>query len=118
MPVSGRFFIFAQIHRLRNIKSSSPPCIHAEVRMRRFALVFALLAVAPFSAAQEPPRVQREFRGVWVATVANIDWPSKKGLSARTQKEELIGILDKAVELKLNAVVLQVRPMCDALYAS
>jgi len=50
--------------------------------------------------------------------VSNIDWPSKKGLPAAQQKAELIAILDKAVAIRLNAVVLQVRPMCDALYAS
>jgi uncharacterized lipoprotein YddW (UPF0748 family) len=68
--------------------------------------------------ADEPPAIAREFRGVWVATVSNIDWPSKKGLPAAQQKAELIAILDKCVALKLNAVILQVRPMCDALYAS
>jgi uncharacterized lipoprotein YddW (UPF0748 family) len=69
-------------------------------------------------AAGDPPAVPREFRGVWVATVANIDWPSKKGLSAEAQQAELRALLDRAVALKLNAVVFQVRPMCDALYKS
>jgi uncharacterized lipoprotein YddW (UPF0748 family) len=64
------------------------------------------------------PPVKREFRGVWVATVANIDWPSEKGLPAEKQQQELTAILDRCVALNLNAVVLQVRPMCDALYAS
>lgn len=59
-----------------------------------------------------------EFRGVWVATVANIDWPSKPGLSAEEQKQELVAIFDKCQSLNLNAVILQVRPMCDALYES
>jgi uncharacterized lipoprotein YddW (UPF0748 family) len=62
--------------------------------------------------------VQREFRGVWVATVANIDWPSKPGLSTAEQQRELIAILDRARSLNLNAVVMQVRPATDALYAS
>src|SRR5262245_59621101 len=65
--------------------------------------------------APDPPR---EFRGVWVASVANIDWPSRKGLPTKQQQKELLAILDRAVALKLNAVVLQVRPMCDALYAA
>lgn len=65
-----------------------------------------------------PPTPAREFRGLWVATVANIDWPSKPGLSTAAQKAELISILDRAAELKLNAVVFQVRPACDAFYAS
>ncbi len=64
------------------------------------------------------PAVRREFRGVWVATVANIDWPSQPGLSTDAQKAELLALLDRAKALNLNAVVFQIRPMCDALYAS
>ncbi|HET9426470.1 MAG TPA: family 10 glycosylhydrolase [Gemmatimonadaceae bacterium] len=65
-----------------------------------------------------PPVVQREMRGLWVATVANIDWPSRKGLTAREQQAELIGILDKAAKTGFNTIVFQVRPAADALYAS
>jgi uncharacterized lipoprotein YddW (UPF0748 family) len=65
-----------------------------------------------------PPPALREFRGVWVASVENIDWPSQPGLSTQEQKDELLGILDRAVALRLNAVILQVRPAADALYAS
>lgn len=60
----------------------------------------------------------REFRGAWVASVSNIDWPSKPGLSTAEQKAELLAILDLAARLKLNAIILQVRPATDALYAS
>jgi len=67
---------------------------------------------------QKPLPVAREFRGVWVATVGNLDWPSKAGLSTQQQKTEFLAILDRAVQLRLNAVILQVRPACDALYAS
>jgi len=77
----------------------------------------ALLFTLPLLAA-DPPAVKREFRGVWVATVANIDWPSKPGLSPEAQKKEWDAICDRCVELKLNAVIFQVRPMCDALYKS
>lgn len=59
-----------------------------------------------------------EFRGVWVATVANIDWPSDPGLSVDKQKEELITIVDKAASLHFNAIVFQVRPAADAVYNS
>src|SRR5215831_20776209 len=79
--------------------------------------VLCLLSPATFAADDLPP-LKREFRGVWVATVANIDWPSKPGLPVETQKQELIAILDKAVELRLNAIIFQVRPMADALYES
>jgi uncharacterized lipoprotein YddW (UPF0748 family) len=70
------------------------------------------------SAQFSPPPIRREFRGVWIATVANIDWPSRRGLSVETQKAQLRRALDRATELNLNAVVLQVRPACDALYDS
>ena len=64
------------------------------------------------------PELSREFRGVWVASVANIDWPSKRGLTTAEQQAELIGLLDRAASLKLNAVIFQVRPAADALYQS
>ncbi len=64
------------------------------------------------------PPIPREFRGVWVATVANIDWPSQPGLSVEQQQAELRAILDRAAALRLNAIVFQVRPACDALYRS
>src|SRR5262245_51382741 len=88
--------------------------------MRTLLTLVPLLAFAALTplADDKPPSPPREFRGVWVASVANIDWPSKKGLSTAHQQAELRAILDRAVELRLNAVVLQVRPMCDALFAS
>ncbi len=64
------------------------------------------------------PETNREFRGAWIATVANIDWPSSRGLSTAEQQAELTAMLDKAVEYHLNAVIFQVRPMGDALYES
>jgi uncharacterized lipoprotein YddW (UPF0748 family) len=66
----------------------------------------------------KPPAPMREFRAAWVATVVNIDWPSRKGLTTAEQKAELLAILDRAAHLKLNALIFQVRPACDALYAS
>jgi uncharacterized lipoprotein YddW (UPF0748 family) len=75
------------------------------------------VATAPTVPADVPP-LEREFRGVWVASVANIDWPSQPGLSTAEQQAELLRILDRAVELRLNAVVLQIRPAADAFYAS
>lgn len=82
------------------------------------ALLF-LLTAPQFSNAQVDTKIapKREFRGVWVATVTNIDWPSKQGLSADQQKQELIGILNQHKKNGLNAVFLQIRPTADALYA-
>src|SRR5215207_1690123 len=66
----------------------------------------------------KPPPAAREFRGAWIASVGNIDWPSQRGLSTGQQKTELLAILDLARQLRLNALLLQVRPACDALYQS
>ena len=65
-----------------------------------------------------PPAAPREFRAAWVSTVANIDWPSRQNLKAPQQQAEAIAILDRAKAMNLNAIVLQVRPSADAIYAS
>jgi uncharacterized lipoprotein YddW (UPF0748 family) len=75
-------------------------------------------ATGPSPSADAVPAPRREFRGVWVATVANIDWPSRPGLPADSARAELLAILDRAAALHLNAVVFQVRPAADALYPS
>ncbi|KAI8517405.1 hypothetical protein Bbelb_059860 [Branchiostoma belcheri] len=67
--------------------------------------------------AKVDPR-SREFRGVWAATVENIDWPSDMSLTTQQQKDELIAILDRMVEVNLNALVFQIRPTGDAFYDS
>lgn len=68
--------------------------------------------------ASEPPPVRRELRAAWVATVGNIDWPSRPDLDTWSQQAELLAILNKAVALHLNAIVFQIRPGTDALYNS
>lgn len=60
----------------------------------------------------------REFRAAWIASVANIDWPSKPGLSAYEQKAEAIELLNYLEKNQFNAVILQVRPQADAFYQS
>ena len=81
---------------------------------------FAASAASVYVPAEiSPPALPaREFRGAWVASVANIDWPSKPGLPVKEQKAEMLALLDKAVQMNLNAIVLQVRPACDAIYES
>lgn len=64
------------------------------------------------------PSIPREFRAAWVATVDNIDWPSKRGLPAAQQQAEMLAILDRAVSLNMNALIFQVRPAADAMYES
>ncbi len=64
------------------------------------------------------PEIKREFRAVWIASVANINWPSRNNLSVDQQKQEAIQLLNLLVDLNFNAVILQVRPSADALYKS
>ncbi|HEX6913673.1 MAG TPA: family 10 glycosylhydrolase [Chitinophagaceae bacterium] len=64
------------------------------------------------------PAAEREFRAAWIATVANINWPSKPGLPVEEQKREAIALLDYLKEHNFNAAIFQVRPQADALYHS
>ena len=57
-------------------------------------------------------------RGLWVATVANIDWPSRSTLTADQQRAELVSILDRAAAAGFNAIIFHVRPASDAVYRS
>jgi len=61
---------------------------------------------------------EREFRAAWVATVSNINWPSKPGLPVDSQKVEAIRLLDFLKSNNFNAVIFQVRPQADAVYQS
>ena len=80
-----------------------------------FIIAF-LVAVPSFLKSQSKSHPKREFRGVWVATVANIDWPSKPGLNSDIQKAELLRIFDEHQKSGINAILLQIRPATDALY--
>ena len=86
----------------------------------RFTL--SILCVGLFLFTKAQPNIHDknvfEFRGVWVATVENIDWPSKRGLSNPAQKEEFIALLDRHQKNGMNAIIMQVRPSGDALYPS
>lgn len=73
---------------------------------------------APRPTGDVPPAAPREFRAAWVSSVNNGVWPSKSGLTIEQQKREMLDILHRCAELRLNAVILQVRPCADALYPS
>ncbi|MBT2403692.1 MULTISPECIES: glycoside hydrolase family 10 protein [unclassified Streptomyces] len=73
-------------------------------------------AEAPAPRAEGKGATAAEFRGMWIATVENVDWPSESGLSAGEQRAELLALLDTAVERRLNAVILQVRPTADSMW--
>jgi uncharacterized lipoprotein YddW (UPF0748 family) len=82
--------------------------------MAQGCLLFILLLLQLVVVAQP----KQEFRAVWIATVDNIDWPSKKGIAVDSQKAEFIRILDLHKGNGMNAVIMQVRPATDAFYPS
>ncbi|GGG56544.1 family 10 glycosylhydrolase [Hymenobacter glacieicola] len=84
-----------------------------------FALVlsvYCLVASQPAGAADGPPK--RELRGVWIATVENIDWPSSRSLTPEQQRREYRRMLDDHQRSGINALFVQVRPASDAFYQS
>jgi uncharacterized lipoprotein YddW (UPF0748 family) len=112
---------------LRDRKETGPPARfngirHAALWYMSLCLLADLASISSASTYDRisltPPKPVREMRGVWVASVGNIDWPSTNAITTAQQKVELIAILDRAVQMKLNTILLQVRPACDALYAS
>ena len=79
-------------------------------------LYVALLGI--FVQAATAQIVKPEFRGVWIATVSNIDWPAFPTVSAEIQKASFVRLLDMHKANGLNAVVVQIRPAADAFYPS
>lgn len=77
--------------------------------------LFLLMGPASIVAKNHP---KRALRGVWVATVTNIDWPTKPGLPNEEQKKEMITLLDEVASYHMNTIILQVRPTADAFYRS
>ncbi len=80
---------------------------------------FFLSTLLPFlfsfcSLAQTKP----EFRGVWVATIDNVDWPSKGNFNSDSQKIEFIKLLEMHKANGINALIVQIRPAADAIYPS
>ncbi|MHB1688670.1 MAG: family 10 glycosylhydrolase [Ignavibacteriaceae bacterium] len=80
-----------------------------------FVLSLVLFASNLFSQSAPP---KREFRGAWIATVVNLDWPSSNTLTTDQQKSELTSLLDRLKAIGINAVIFQVRSECDAMYNS
>ncbi|HYE58912.1 MAG TPA: family 10 glycosylhydrolase, partial [Rhodothermales bacterium] len=81
---------------------------------KAYGLLFLALLTALPATAQSP---KREFRGAWIATVSNLDWPAMSA-SAAEQRAALVQILDGLKSAGINVVVFQIRPEGDALYRS
>lgn len=86
------------------------------LKRRILSVILVLAMLIPAAYAAQP--AQDGMRGVWVSSVANIDYPSQQGLSADQLKSEADTILNNIAAMGLNTVFLQVRPSADALYQS
>lgn len=87
--------------------------------MKKILLSLSILIISVSLFAQEKmPKIQREFRAMWLTTVTNSDFPSAQGMTAEQQKAELIKYVELAQELRMNTIIFQVRPMGDAVYQS
>lgn len=90
-------------------------------RFRRQITFIAMLlmttAETSAPAQQDLPTPDREFRGVWVATVYGLDWPRSE-YNTTASRQDLLAIVQRAEALNLNAIVFQVRPESDAFYPS
>lgn len=84
--------------------------------MKRLLLFFVLFVFSLSALLAQPQK--REMRAVWIATVANIDWPSQKGMSSRAQRVEMRHMLDEFAANNINTIVMQIRPTADAFYPS
>lgn len=88
--------------------------------MRRTIVILLSLLFLPFRGGQEGLlNAEIAFRGAWIATVANIDWPSTEAVgNTDKQQAEMVFLLDSLQTLGINAIIFQVRPTSDALYYS
>ena len=86
--------------------------------MKFTSRILFFLSFFIYAATSQAKQPKHEMRAVWVATVANIDWPSSKGLSVEEQKSEIISMLDAFKRDNINTVIFQARPSADAFYDS
>ncbi len=82
---------------------------------KKISLLISCLIL--FSALQAQQK-KHEMRAVWIATVANIDWPSKQTLTPKEQRTEMRNMLDGLAKNHINAIIVQIRPTADAFYPS
>ncbi|MBU1064880.1 family 10 glycosylhydrolase, partial [bacterium] len=84
------------------------------IKLKNISMIIGLLFLSITSIAEQAPKY--EFRAAWIATVLRLDWP--KSSTITTQKSQLISILDGMQKANMNAAIFQIRPVCDAFYAS
>lgn len=81
---------------------------------KNLIILLSLLIITSITAQQK----KREMRAVWIATVANIDWPSQKNLTSKAQRDEMREMLDGLAKNNINTIVMQIRPTADTFYPS
>ena len=87
--------------------------------LKKIIVILLLVVICVFAWGGEAYKCKKyEFRGAWIATVANIDWPTAVNLTPEQQRKEMIWLLDSLEKMNFNAVVFQVRPTSDAFYKS
>ncbi len=83
-----------------------------------FCLMMGMFFMPNYVSVSNAQTYSESFRGIWVASVFSLHYPSKATTDEASLKADAISILDNAKEMGFNAVVLQVRPSNDALYSS
>lgn len=93
--------------------------------MRSLAIAGALALTAPLVLTSSPASIgedrqspQHEMRGLWIASVAHIDWPSSPDLTQQEAQQELSDLYDMAQEKGLNSVFVQIRPSAETFWPS
>ncbi len=81
-------------------------------------ITFATILFCLFLFIAQAQNPKREFRGAWIATVGNIDYPTSKTLTSAQQQAEFIKLLDQHKQAGINAVMVQIRTNGDAFYPS
>ena len=87
-----------------------------KISNRRSILLILFIVITSSLLAQT--KSKPEFRGVWIASVDNIDWPLKGMTNPDSQRAEFIRQLDMHKANGMNAVIVQIRPSADAFYPS
>jgi uncharacterized lipoprotein YddW (UPF0748 family) len=84
---------------------------------RLYFLPLCLSLISIWGFAQPVASPKQEFRGAWISTVINLDWPTR-GASPTQQKAELLRIFDDLKKAGVNAILFQLRSESDAFYQS
>ena len=95
-----------------------PSCSRVDASLTDSEIPSKLIYEPPSSPTVGLLNPDAEMRGVWIATVGNINFPSRQGLGEKQLKAELDAIVKNCSELGLNTIFFQVRPAADALYRS